>query len=160
VPIFQHEGPIDHDVVQNALKLAEAASLDANDAVSVRKRLFNVLVEGLENVHNHAVNGHKASAFALLTRTHDAYRLAMGNSMPVATAALMSHRIDVLNAMDDHDLKEHYMKMLGNESRTERGGAGLGLLTIARKSQRPIVVRTAQLNGDSVYFVQELVIPR
>ena len=158
--VFSHTGPVDHTVVEDLLARAEAASLAAGDAVTVRKRLFNVLVEGLENVHHHAVEGHRSSAFAVLVDTGDGYRLALGNSMPVARAALLTHRVEVLNSMDEADLKQHFMLMLGNDSRTERGGAGLGLLTMARKCHRPMVVRTFPMDQHSAYLVMEVAVLR
>lgn len=158
--VFAHTGPVDHTVVEGLLASAEAASLAAGDAVTVRKRLFNVLVEGLENVHHHAGDDHRSSAFAVLVDAGDGYRLVMGNSMPVAMAALLTHRVEVLNSMDEADLKQHFMLMLGNDSRTERGGAGLGLLTMARKCHRPIIVRTFPLDQHSAYLVMEVAVLR
>jgi len=158
--VFAHCGRVDHSVVERLLAEAESASLAAGDAVSVRKRLFNVLVEGLENVHVHAGEQFGETAFALLVDAGDGYRLAFGNALPMATAALLSHRVEVLNSMEEADLKQHFMLMLGNNARTERGGAGLGLLTMARKSHRPMVVRTLPLNEGANYFVMELAVMR
>lgn len=158
--VFAHCGRVDHSVVERLLAEAESASLAAGDAVSVRKRLFNVLVEGLENVHVHAGEQFSETAFALLVDAGDGYRLAFGNALPMATAALLSHRVEILNSMEEADLKQHFMLMLGNNARTERGGAGLGLLTMARKSHRPMVVRTLPLNEGAAYFVMELAVMR
>ena len=158
--VFAHTGPIDHKVVEDLLARAEAASLAVGDAVTVRKRLFNVLVESLENVHHHAVGAHRSSAFAVLFDTGEGYRLVLGNSMPVAMAALLTHRVEVLNSMDEADLKQHFMLMLGNDARTERGGAGLGLLTMARKCHRPILVRSFPLDQQSVHLVMEVAVLR
>jgi hypothetical protein len=62
--------------------------------------------------------------------------------------------------MDEGDLRVHYMKLLANDGRTERGGAGLGLLTMARKSARPMVARTLPRDDDSAYFALELAVLR
>ena len=75
-------------------------------------------------------------------------------------ARLLTHRVGILNEMDEGDLRQHYMKLLANDGRTERGGAGLGLLTMARKSARPMVVRTLPRDGDSAYFALELAVLR
>ncbi len=158
--VFEHHGPMDHSVVETLLATAEEASLAARDAVGLRKRLFNVLVEGLDNMRLHAGEDHRESAFAVLVDTPAGYRLLMGNALPVATAALLTHRVGILNEMDEMDLREHYMKLLSNDSRTERGGAGLGLLTMARKSARPMVVRTLPRDGGSAYFALELAVLR
>lgn len=158
--VFEHHGPMDHSVVETLLAKAEEASIAARDAVALRKRLFNVLVEGLDNMRLHAGEDHRESAFAVLVDTPAGYRLLMGNALPVATAALLTHRVGILNEMDEADLREHYMRLLSNDSRTERGGAGLGLLTMARKSARPMVARTLPRDGGSAYFALELAVLR
>ena len=66
---------------------------------------------------------------------------------------------DILNEMDEADLKEHYLKLLSNSARSEHGGAGLGLLTMARKSAKPIVVRTARLCSMAAFLIMEVRIP-
>ncbi|HMC97292.1 MAG TPA: DUF6272 family protein, partial [Flavobacteriales bacterium] len=88
------------------------------------------------------------------------YRLLMGNALPLATAALLTHRVGVLNEMDEVDLREYYRRLLANEARTERGGAGLGLLTMARKCTRPMVARTLPRDSGSAYFALELAVLR
>ena len=158
--VFEHQGPLDHGVVESLLAAAERASLEARDAVSLRKRLFNVLVEGLDNMRLHAGEEHCESAFAVLVNTPAGYRLLMGNALPLAMAALLTHRVGILNEMDESDLRQYYMKLLANDGRTERGGAGLGLLTMARKSARPMVARTLPRDGDSAYFALELAVLR
>jgi len=160
IVVFEHRGEVDHSVVERLLAMAESASLAANDAVSLRKRLFNVLVEGLENIHHHVEETSRASAFAMLTDTPKGYRLVLGNNMPVAMGALLGHRVGILNEMDDADLKEHYLKLLANEGRTERGGAGLGLLTMARKSSRPILAHIRPDRDGTVFFALELTVSR
>jgi len=158
--VFEHQGPLDHTVVETLLATAEEASLAARDAVALRKRLFNVLVEGLDNMRLHAGDDHRESAFAMLVDTPSGYRLLMGNALPVATAALLAHRVGILNEMDEADLREYYMKLLSNDARTERGGAGLGLLTMARKSARPMLARTLPRDVGSAYFALELAVLR
>ncbi len=117
---------------------------------------MNVLVEALENVHHHSLGSHREAAFALLVRDAKGFRLAFGNAVPLAMAALITHRVGILNEMDEADLKEHYLKLLSNSARSEHGGAGLGLLTMARKSTKPIVVRTTKMCPEAAFLTMEL----
>ncbi|MBK6891554.1 MAG: hypothetical protein IPH00_00020 [Flavobacteriales bacterium] len=48
------------------------------------------------------------------------------------------------------------MKLLTNDSRSTNGGAGLGLLTLARKSVRPILTTSDTLGPFTSYFSFEL----
>ena len=158
--VFAHIGALDHAALEQLVALAEKTSLENMDATNTRKRLVNVLLEGLENLHHHPLDGLRGTTMALLVDTPKGYRFAMGNALPNATAALLAHRVDVLNEMDQEDLKEHYLKLLSNEARSEHGGAGLGLLTMARKSDRPMIVRTAVMDSAIAYLSLELGIAR
>jgi hypothetical protein len=154
--LFEHFGPVDHAVVERLLALAEVRSLAQLDPLPLRKRLFNILVEGLENLHHHALEVHKATSWALVVRAAGEYRLSFGNAMPQARATLLAHRVEILNEMSEEDLKAQYMQLLANDARTERGGAGLGLYTMARKSERPLVTHWLPLDQHTVHFVLEL----
>lgn len=154
--VFAHHGPLDHHHIEELLAISEAESIALADGVSTRKRMMNVLVEGLENIRRHALQTHRDAGFALLVRTVTGYTITFGNAVPLATAALLTHRIGILNEMDDTDLKEHYLKLLANSARSDQGGAGLGLLTMARKCKRPILVRTTKLCAQSALLTLEL----
>ncbi len=154
--VFAHHGPLEHERIQELLAISEAGSIALDEGVPTRKRMMNVLVEGLENIHRHALQTHRDAGFALLVRTATGYTLTFGNAVPLAMAALLTHRIGILNEMDDADLKEHYLKLLANSARSDQGGAGLGLLTMARRCKRPIHVRTTRLCTQSALLTLEL----
>jgi hypothetical protein len=154
--VFAHRGAMDHSQLEGLLAVAEAHSLAAKLGVSARKRLFNVLVEGLENVRHHTPPELTETAFALLVLEEGGYRMFFGNAAPQATVALLSQRVEILNEMDEADLREHHLKLLANEGRTERGGAGLGLLTMARKSTGPIVTHAFPRDGDTAFVALEI----
>ncbi len=158
--VLNHVGPVGAKTVQQLLDLAERFSSSNEDPIVLRKRLFIVLVEGLENIHRHSDGANNATAGVLLKVTPEGYTMILGNGMPVIIGTMLAHRIDLLNEMDDHDLKEHYLKLLAHDGRTERGGAGLGLMTIARKSSRPMKFRSTVVDDHTMYGVLEVRIAR
>ncbi len=158
--LFAHIGPVEHATVQRLVELAERSAVLGHDPVATRKRLINVLVEGLENLGHHAHPTARDTSMALLVADPQAYHIALGNALPYATAALLTHRMGLLNEMSEEDLKGTYMRLLGNEARSAHGGAGLGLLTIARKCRRPILAHTTPLDDQLAYMRQEIVVPR
>ncbi len=158
--VFAHTGAVDEHILQALLDRAEQASLAVGDGVGLRKRLFNVLVEGLENMQRHTEGPHRESGVAVLVDRGDGYRLLLGNALPVASAALLVHRIGVLNEMEEVDLKEHFLMLLANDGRTDRGGAGLGLITMARKSAKPLLAHSLRKDDHTAYFALELAVLR
>jgi hypothetical protein len=142
------------------VRVVDDASSGACDDPSVRRRLVSVVLEGLENLHHHAPDPERHSVVALLVANEGDYRLAIGNAMPAAVAARLTTLIDVVNGMEEEDLRQHFRRILANNGRTERGGAGLGLFTIARKCERPIGISTASIDGDLVFMGLEIRVAR
>ncbi len=157
--VLAHHGAVLSDTIGSLLGRAEEASKEAGDALPVRKRMMNVLVEGLENIQHHAMDGHQETSFVLLGRYDRGYFISLGNAVPLAMAALLHHRLGILNEMDTADLKEHYLKLLSNSARSSQGGAGLGLVTMSRKSERPMEVRTCKLSDTTALLILELRVP-
>ncbi|MBK9061281.1 MAG: hypothetical protein IPL81_15965 [Flavobacteriales bacterium] len=154
--VFEHSGAVHADLIPDMLDLVEAHSYASGDPIVLRKRLIHVLVESVDNMRRHALGILADASFALLVRNKDGYRFTTGNAVPHATAMLLAKRVEILNAMEGEDLKEHYMKLLTNDSRSTNGGAGLGLLTLARKSMRPILTTSDTLGPFTSYFSFEL----
>ncbi|MEZ4739542.1 MAG: DUF6272 family protein, partial [Flavobacteriales bacterium] len=156
VLIFEHFGAMERDELERVVETVEAYARMANDPVPLRKRLVNVLVEALENVHCHTPPALIESGFARLIRENAGYRLLVGNALPSASAVLMAHRVEILNDMDEADLREHHLKLLANEGRTDRGGAGMGLLTMARRTNHAIQTHTVPRDSTTCFLLLEL----
>ena len=154
--VFEHSGPMDHANVDRSIRLAESFSLARSDHKGVRKRLINVLVEALENLSRHVDERDRDTTFARMERSAESYRLVVGNALPLAVAAVLMSRVDILNEMEEEDLKQHYMGLLRNDGRTANGGAGLGLVTMVRRSRRPVVARSYPINEHQALLVLEL----
>jgi len=159
VVLFMHQGPVDRAVLERLLSTSERICSEDNVPRLVRKRLFMVLVEALENLHHHAPEADRDAVWASLLRSPGAYHLLVGNPASPSAANMLEHRLGVINEMDDEALKHHYMLVLSNDGRTERGGAGLGLLTMARKSERPIRLSVAPRDPHTALLVLELLVP-
>lgn len=154
--VFEHAGAVDAGLITQLLGHVEAHSHACGDTVILRKRLIHVLVETVDNMQRHGSGILADASFALLVRNSEGYRFTSGNAVPYATAMLLSRRVEILNAMGAEELKEHYLKLLANDSRSANGGAGLGLLTLARKSIRPIITTSDTLGPFTSFFSFEV----
>lgn len=156
VVVFEHLGVLSGDHLPRLLAAAEDHMKAADEPTGVRKRLLYVLVEAMDNLGRHGLELMGDATFALLVRDQDGYRLATGNVVPCATGLVLSERVAVLNMMGREDLKAHYLKMLAGTGRSGKGGAGLGLLTLARKSTSPIMMSCERLGPFTSYFTLEV----
>lgn len=153
--IFEHRGVVVHSDVERLMCAAEAWSLTNDDPKMLRKRLVNVLMEALENLSRHVERTHRHTIMARLSRTADSYRLVIGNAVPSAIAAVLMNRVEVLARMKPEELKDHNMLLLQCEGRTSHGGAGMGLVTMARKCNGRIVGNSYPIDGHSAFIALE-----
>lgn len=156
VVVLEHAGAVLPEHISAVLGVVEGYSRLAGDHVSLRKRLIHVLVEAMDNLSRHGMSMHGDVSFVLVVRASDGYRVATGNAVPAATAVLLSHRMDILNSMPPEDLREHYLKLLANNNRSANGGAGLGLLTLARKCVLPIKTCSETMDQFTSFFTFEM----
>lgn len=121
------------DIVQAKLAEVEPKS-------SIKKRVFNILVEILQNIYHHY--GHitidnfsdEESVTFVLAKTQGDYYIIAGNYILNEEMPALKAKIDLINSLPSEKLKQVYMETLGNGVISEKGGAGLGLIEIARKS--------------------------
>ncbi|MBX2973834.1 MAG: hypothetical protein KF797_12085 [Flavobacteriales bacterium] len=156
--VFTHIGLLDRAELDRLMDLSGSHCISSAVGVAMRKRLVNLVVEGLENIRRHTPDALAHTAFAQLVFESGGYRLVFGNAAPQVIVTALSHRIGILNEMDEADLREHHLKLLANDGRTERGGAGLGLLTMVRKSNRPVVAHAIPRDSGTAFLALELVL--
>lgn len=154
--VLEHRGLVDEKDVLRMVALAEGHSRERMDPGPVTKRLLNVLVEAMDNLNRHGMKILGDATFALLVRGPEGYRLATGNAVPCAVGAVLSERVSILNMMGPEDLKAHHLKLLSGRAWTAKGGAGLGLLTLARKCASPLTMACDRLGPFTSYFTLEM----
>ena len=116
------------------------------------KAFFLILVELLQNVSRHNIDNDNKDGIFMITEDADgAYWTAVGNVVDTDTKGVLIDRIDELNALDSMGLKQVYKKTLREGSFSDKGGAGLGLIEIARKSSDKLGYSFNKL-GDNKHF--------
>lgn len=160
--IVSHFGEFSQDLVNSLTTSIEEMMLDSGDKKGVVKRMFSILVEGLQNIRIHGErdpDGNQVSFLIVLQNDND-YKVTFGNLVDVMVVDKLIDRIDSLNNMQPEEVKALYMDTLSNGIMSNKGGAGLGFITISLKSKNRIEVHKEQVSDDLVFFTQSVLIER
>ena len=76
----------------------------------------------------------KRQAIFMIGKENGRFRIITGNYLLTENADGLKDRIDRINGMTRDELKEYYKEVLNNGMMSEKGGGGLGMIDIARKS--------------------------
>lgn len=101
------------------------------------KRVFNILVECLQNIVNHgaeATGEHETASLLLIGRHNGNLFINTGNKIENSKIDAFVQKVEEVNAFVHGDMREIYSVALGESKYSEKGGAGLGLLDIYKRS--------------------------
>ena len=158
--ITSYHGQMDQDRV-SMLSYAAEHQLDTEGARrGTIKKIFNILIEMLQNVLLHSATPEIGKPFYfILARNMEDYVVTCANIVKADTAAKIKVSLDEIKKMNERQLKNHYMEVLSNDQYSAKGGAGLGLITIALKSNNNFTFEEVRVNEQAALFEISATIP-
>lgn len=155
--ILFYRGPVTAELLDAVSTLMPALNGDSAAEKKRKKVFFHILVECLQNVFHHQSGTLKQSAdqtFFLAGRSPgNLYKIATGNYIPTSVAQKLSGAIDAINSMSDSEKQQQYIEQLKTTELSLKGGAGLGLIDMARKSNRKLEYELRKINEEQSFFI-------
>ncbi len=153
---YIYRGYFTQIITDNILSLTETSMDKTGETSKMKKRVFTIMVEGLQNItrHQDAViddNSDFAGIFAIQQKA-DRYYVTTGNIIDNANISHLSAQLDKINSLEEEELKQYYKDVLNYNIMSNKGGAGLGLIEMARKSGNKLMYAFHRINDKSSFF--------
>jgi hypothetical protein len=144
--------------------MANRKIIEKNLPTSTRKRVFHVMIECLQNVTKHSDDFDKkdkqvGNGLFIVGQNKDSFYVVTGNLVENEKIKPLEDRLVKINQADAQELKEIFLKQMMEGKLNERGGAGLGLIDIARKSGRKLFYHFVPFDNHRHYFLLAVSIP-
>ena len=139
--LLAYRDRVSEETVQQLLAITELKLTQSGEEKKLRKRIFNILVECLQNIVNHSAkdeNGEETPSILLLGRHENDFFVITGNRINNNNIDGLKTKIDEINSWNHENMREIYSDKLGKSEYSEKGGAGLGLMDIYKKSGRKL----------------------
>ena len=159
--VFAHFGDFTPNRNEHILEAISCTDINKKEIRQTTKRVVTVLVEMLQNISIHGERGENGlmNAYSVVAKGNDYFRLCTGNMLNVASAKSLMRRLELLTEFDKEDLRTKIRQRLSDEGLSDKGGAGLGLLTIAKKAEKGWSYRFDLMENDMVYFQLNVSVP-
>ena len=137
--ILKYSGNISSDVVNKTLDDIEVLLQEQGLSRKKIKRAYNAIVEGVQNLYHHSIkapdseNEGKFGAYCIKVH-NDEIDIITGNYITFNVVQIIKDRIDQINILEKDDLKALYKKILSNQEFSDKGGGGLGMVDIAKRT--------------------------
>lgn len=137
--ILCFQGDFNQDLVNAILVLTERGPEVQNSSTVVRARVFSVLVECMQNIRKYGAksegSGDLKPGIVIVCIDSKGYVLKTGNFINNSEIPNLKSRLDIVQKLNKDELKDMHKKVLAETKLSEKSGAGLGLISIARKSE-------------------------
>ena len=122
----------------------------------VKRKVFNVMVECLQNIVKHSEtmqeSKYEEQAVFMIGRDGEEYLVITGNYMYTENIPILKGKIEQVNSLDKDGLKKLYKEPIKSTQISEKGGAGLGFIDIARKSGSKIDYDFKEIDSEFSFF--------
>jgi GH15 family glucan-1,4-alpha-glucosidase len=156
-----YSGEFDQDIIKSMLKYTEG-KLESSDVDSlVKRKIFNVMVEMLQNItkHQFVEDNTKIEPIFILIEKEQNYQLITGNPILNSSIENVSDRINKINQLDPIELKAFYKEARLASRISEVGGAGLGFIDMSRKTENKIEFSFNEIDSEKYkYFTLKTII--
>ncbi|MGZ3920543.1 MAG: SiaB family protein kinase, partial [Bacteroidia bacterium] len=119
-----------------------------------QKRVYFVMVESLQNITRHQdINqAEENHAFFVVQNRAGEYNLTSANIVEDQKIKHLRTSLEKINSLNADELKDYYKYVLENTGLSDKGGAGLGLIEMARKSGNKLVYSFDKVDNNSSFF--------
>ena len=138
--LLSFKGDITSDLLTSILQIMENKMENMQEEPKTKKKVYNVLVECLQNLYHHMddatnENGDNfRSAIFMISKKEACYSIITGNYISKESVSGLKSRLDEVNSLSKDQLKDYYKTILNNGEMSLKGGGGLGMIDIARKT--------------------------
>jgi hypothetical protein len=157
--ILAYDGVLNNETISKLETEIEANILDKNFPKQVVKKVFFICVESLQNqlIHGHKDDKGSQHNFFLLAHSDRSVNIISANLISNPAVEKIKAQIEKINSFDDPAaLKSYYLEHLENNELSDKGGAGLGFITIAMKSGNKITPLFETINDKYSLFLLEI----
>jgi len=157
-----HFGIFSQDFINSIANGVEELMVSYGDQKKVIKRVFSILIEGLQNIRLHGEKDDygRQIAFLFVCKNAQSYKIVFGNIIQNEDHDLLVNYLDKINNMEKDPLKELYCKILSDGYISKKGGAGLGFLTMRMRSENPLIYQIDSLGDEKSLFTVEVTLNR
>jgi len=157
-------GRFNHNIIKMFSAMAEAdMEKKAVDNIT-RRRVYHAMIEILQNMSRHSdeisESSHVGKGLFMIGKKREQYFIITSNKIKNKNISKLKASIEQINKSSFDELNLMYSTQLSGGKMSPKGGAGLGLIDIARKTSKALQFNFIPINTYYSYFVLKVVIDK
>ncbi|MFQ3580016.1 MAG: SiaB family protein kinase [Bacteroidales bacterium] len=150
-------GEFSHQITKMFASMADNRMEQNEEESSIKRRVYHVLVETLQNLNKHSDwlsdKRNIGSGLFIIGKKNESYYIITSNKVSNEKKIILEEQMVSITNATEEELKEMYKRQLKDGRISEKGGAGLGLIDIARKANGNLRHEFLNLDEDGYLFI-------
>ena len=152
--MFVYRGVVTNENSVSLLMLLEKEMENSEFGFLGRKRLFMFVLESLQNVSRHSDQDmHTDMSLVVYAKTDSGYTVTTGNVLPTVQVNDLKSKLEEINHLKSDEIRNAYRQMLSSAEFSNKGGAGLGLMEMAKTTGNKLDYDFAPIDSEYSYFI-------
>lgn len=155
-----YEGEVTHEITKAFTALTEENMTKEAESNSTQMKVFHIIVESLQNISKHAeglAENHsedlRGVGSFLIAKSNTDYFIIAGNIVERHKVGEIKSLLEQINSLDKDGLKKLHKEKMRKGRMSEKGGAGLGFIDIARKSGNKLGFEFKNIDETASFFI-------
>ncbi len=148
-----YTGYFDDSITEDLIELSEY-NTGKQQLGGSRKKVAFLMAESFQNIIRHGSEEAQVAGTFGISSGRGVFHIFSSNPVPNEVANQIHSKLKHLNQLTPKELKAKYRQILANGKLSAKGGAGLGLIEMAKKSGRPIQYRFNPIGDQQMFSMQ------
>jgi hypothetical protein len=156
--LYEYEGKVNKEVLLDILPIIEGILDSLGVNLQKKRKIVNIAIEVLQNLQLHAFpigeNAYDLEPMFLVAKNENNIAITIGNLIHNSEQDILKDKLNKINSLNDEEIKFLYgviMKQTVVKFST-KGGAGLGLIDMKKKSGNPLTFSFQKVDDSVSYF--------
>lgn len=162
--ILLYIGEVNHEIIKALLYTLEQFFKRTNLPRYVQKKTFNVMVECIQNIEKHSLKLYNDSLFRkssiLIANVDGNIHVVSSNVINNIQLQFLKQKELQLSGKTKDELRELYKQQLLEGVLSEKGGAGLGFIDMARRTNNNLIFRYYPLVDNLWVFTLNVILKK
>lgn len=157
---YVYRGYFSENITENILNLNNAKFINDTEAFAYRNRISYFIIESLQNVIRHQDMSDNQTiddeGLLVIQKTNNSIYITTANVISNENIPVLEAYLKKIKKLNPEELKAEYQKILLDGVISEKGGGGLGIITMARRTDGHIQFKFKKINDEFSYYYYQI----
>lgn len=151
--ILMYEGEVNHEIIKTLIYTLENNLKRTQISRAIQKKVFCIIVEVIQNIEKHYYRSDFKKGAILVVHNEEDILIITGNKVKKEQYEVISGYEAILRNKSREEIRKMFVEQLERGTLSKKGGAGLGFLYVARKSNNNLEFYFEELRDNFLNFI-------